>query len=173
MSLNSCQSLYLAALNGLVSPYAYAGHPLEAWITPPPVLTTGWNPQLFIWGSESSEAGATYMQTQGYRKVQHWLELHLMVSDDLNSATIQTDFACMIEAIQQTMRVYPVVVEAYPDPTTGGTSDILFVGNEQTVSYPFVSQLEPQQLVMFRALIRMRCVEMVRPSQNPTYSLSP
>lgn len=176
MSLNACQNLYLQALDGLVSPYAYVtpdnpgGTPLEAWITPPPVLTTGQNPQLFIWGSESTEAGATYMQTQGYRKIQHWIELHLMVADDLNSATINTDFACMIEAIIQTMRLYPVVVESYPDPTTGGVSDILFVGNENTVSYPFVSQLEPQQLVMFRALIRFRCIEMLRPSLQPSYS---
>lgn len=132
-------------------------------------MTTGQKPQLFIWGAEASEHGATYMQTQGYREKSYWIEMHLMVADSLNSATINTDFASMIEAIQHTMEIYPVVVQAWPDPQTGGMSDIIFVGNEQTLSYPFIQQLEPQQMVSFRALLRMKCVEMYRPSLNPSY----
>lgn len=166
----SCQFLYKQALNGLKSPYAYGGTPCEAWIQPPPVLTTATNPQIFIWGAEETEDGETYMQTAGIRRIERWIEVHVMVADDLNSPTIESDYPSLIEAIEQTMRVYPVVVEQWADPVTGGKSNIMFVGNKITHSYPFVQQLEPQQLVMYRSLLRFQCIEDYRPVENPTYS---
>lgn len=133
MPLNSLQQYCLGVVNGLTVPGT--GVTIEAFITPPTVTNLD-NPIAVVEGARLVGRRQTAPRTKGFKHLQWVVDIFLGYLTNPNSATVDAEFAQIIDAVMAAFWTIPMqalFLDANGNvvtPGTAGSSQILSIGED-------------------------------------------
>lgn len=157
MPINSVQQHLRDALDGTVLPLY---QPLTAFIEPPIADTTA-SPRAYIWGSTLVEKRRAAPRPQGFKRLEHNVDIWLVVFDSADSDQLDEAFPTTIDAVMQALREAPMPV-TLTDPRSGIVSQLIAIGEDIKADYAPVHAVAEQRLLRFDARLIATCIEEVQ-----------
>lgn len=151
MSINSVQLYMKGLLDGMDLPVSMGGNKLTAMVSPP-AKDSRTVPRCYIWGSTGTEARRTMPRTEGFKNVEHKIDIWVVAfasPKGVGTGSQDSPFPSILEAIMNQLRTTPMPVINLVDNITGRTSDIISIGEDMKWDYAPVHTIVPDRTLRF------------------------
>lgn len=166
MPLNAMQTYVKSIINAAELPLGLGV--LQAFITPPDP-GDGLDPVVYIWGSVADERRQTMPRhkpglphTGGFKVIDHVIDLWLVFCEYSDAQNVDSSFPAFIDSVAEILRDTLMPVLNLIDPVTGGTSDILAIGEHITWDYAPVHSLADQRMLRYTARMTVDVKEKIQ-----------
>ena len=177
MPLNSTQEVVKTALTGLTFP-TYSGSPIappaQAWIAPPVIGDFSAAPQIYVWGGVVREKrqtmgprGTTIPTSvgtfaAGFRDAKYTIDIWIKYAME-NDATLEDSlFPLIIDTVMVALRGMVMPVQNVTDSITGWVTNITHIGEDFTIEYGPIRELDDQRFWLYEAHIAMQVSEKIQ-----------
>ena len=177
MPLNSTQEVVKTALTGLTMP-VYSGSPISpvpmVWIAPPVIGDFSQAPQIYIWGGVTREKrqtmgprGTTIPTTvgthaAGFRDARYMVDIWIKYAMENDAPLEDNLFPLIIDTVMVALRGMTMPVQNVTDSITGWVTNITEIGEEFTIEYGPIRELDDQRFWLYEAHIAMTVKEKIQ-----------
>ena len=175
--MNSVQETVKAALTGLTMP-TYSGNPISpvplVWIAPPVIGDFASAPQIYVWGGVVREKrqtmgprGTTIPTSvgtfpAGFRDAHYTVDIWIKYAMENDAPLEDSLFPLIIDTVMIALRGMVMPVQNVTDSITGWVTNITHIGEEFTIEYGPIRELDDQRFWLYEAHIAMQVFEKIQ-----------
>jgi hypothetical protein len=177
MPMNSVQETVKTALTGLTMP-TYSGNPIcptpQVWIAPPVIGDFASAPQIYVWGGVVREKRQTMGPRgtsiptsagtfpSGFRDAHFTVDIWIKYAMENDDVLEDSKFPLIIDTVMQELRGMTMPVLNVTDSITGWVTNITHIGEDFTIEYGAIRELEDQRFWLYEAHIAMMVYEKIQ-----------
>lgn len=171
--MNSVMEVIRTELTGLVLP-EYEGKPIapvpQVWIAPPVIGDFAQAPQIYVWGSVVREKRQTMgprattigTSASGVRDAHYMIDIWIKYAMENDAPLEDSLFPLIIDTVMIALRGMTMPVLNVTDYITGWVTNITHIGEDFTVEFGVIRELEDQRFWLYEAHIAMAVFEKIQ-----------